>query len=86
MNLHVREGSVRNRARHREIVKSLSRSAVRVPEGAWSDFVHLISVVDEVPLQMMVDVANRNGVEHLVALNDRVDSFLAEVCVSDRLR
>ena len=84
LNLHVGEGCVRNRAGLCNRIKSLCRRAMRVPECVWSDFIHPVAVMDKMILQMFVDIADWNRVEHFVTLDDRVHSILAEISMSKR--
>ena len=84
LNLHVGEGCVRHRARLCNGIKSFCRRAMWVSECVWSDFIHLVAVMDKMILQMFVYIANWNYVEHFVTLDNRVDPILTVISISKR--
>ena len=86
LNLHVGECSIRHRAGLYNGIKSLCRRAMRVPECVWSDFIHPVAIMDKMILQMFVDIADWNRVEHFVTLDDRVHSILTEISMSEGFR
>ena len=57
---------------------------MRVSECVRSYFIHLVAIMDKMILQMFAEISNWHCVEHFVTQDDRVDSILTKVSVSER--